>query len=461
MAKPLVALVGRPNVGKSTLFNRLAGERLAVVDKIPGTTRDRLVAEGEWSGVVFDIVDTGGIDPSKSRGAEPLSIASKDYIPQIRAQAEMAMAGADAILFLVDTESGLTPADYEIAKILRRKQVLRQGKPWPPILVVANKCDNAARRSQSAEFYELGMGDPNPISSLHGTSVGDLLDCLIDSLGSLPFEVEEYDSAVKIAIVGRPNVGKSSLLNRLLGEERVIVSPIPGTTRDAIDTHLTYHKIPITLIDTAGIRRRGHIKPGVEKYSVLRALKAIERSDVVLLLIDATEGTTAQDTHIAGLVIDKMKSVVILVNKWDAVPKDSFTMIGFSEHLRAALNFLDYVPVLFISAKTGQRVGQVLSTALLVQKERNYRIPTADVNHILRKALESHAPPSKSGKRLKIVYGAQVSTDPPKFLFHVNDPDLVHFSYARYLQNQIRSAYSFFGTPIQLSFKRRSTDRKR
>lgn len=461
MAKPLVALVGRPNVGKSTLFNRLAGERLAVVDKIPGTTRDRLVAEGEWRGVVFDIVDTGGIDPTKSRVAEPLSIASKDYIPQIRAQAEMAAAGADAILFLVDTDSGLTPADLEIAKILRRKQGLRQGKPWPPILVVANKCDNAARRSQSAEFYELGMGDPHPISSLHGTSVGDLLDRLIDSLGSLPFEVEEDDSAVKIAIVGRPNVGKSSLLNRLLGEERVIVSPIPGTTRDAIDTHLTYHKIPITLIDTAGIRRRGHIEPGVEKYSVLRALKAIERSDVVLLLIDATEGTTAQDTHIAGLVIDKMKSVVILVNKWDAVPKDSYTMIGFSEHLRSALNFLDYVPVLFISAKTGQRVGQVLSTALLVQKERNHRIPTADVNRILRKALESHAPPSKAGKRLKIVYGAQVSTDPPKFLFHVNDPDLVHFSYARYLQNQIRSAYSFFGTPIQLSFKRRSTDRKR
>ncbi len=455
MSKPLVALVGRPNVGKSTLFNRLAGERLAVVDERPGTTRDRLVASAEWRGLSFDIVDTGGIDPTSMGRGEPLSQDSADYIPQIRAQATMAAREADAVLFLVDGESGPTPADREVAAILRRQQQMRQGEPWPPVLLVVNKCDNPQRRAQAMEFYELGMGDPIPISALHGTGTGDLLDLLLEALGGARQEPKEDDDAVHIAIVGRPNVGKSSLLNRLLGEERVLVSPIPGTTRDAVDTRLRYHGTPITLIDTAGIRRRGRIEPGVEKYSVLRALKAIERADVVLLLIDAVEGITSQDTHIAGMAIDKAKSVVVLVNKWDAIPKDSYTMNEYEARVRQELNFMDYVPVLFISAKTGQRVGQVLSTALRVQEERLRRIPTAELNRLVRQALDAHAPPSKSGKRLRIYYASQVRTDPPTFLFHVNDPKLVHFSYRRFLENRIRDKYGFMGTPLRLSFRKR------
>ncbi len=454
MSKPVVAIVGRPNVGKSTLFNRLAGERLAVVAKTPGTTRDRLVAEAEWRGVHLDIVDTGGIDPTDLRSGQPLSPDSADYIPQIRAQAEMAARDADAVLFVVDAETGITPADHEVARILRRQQRTKDGRPCPPILLVVNKADNAERRQRAVEFYELGMGDPIPISALHGTGVGDMLDRLVEALGAQPRE-EVEDESVKIAIVGRPNVGKSSLLNRLLGQERVIVSPIPGTTRDAVDTHLTYHGVPITLIDTAGIRRRGRIEPGVEKYSVLRALRAIERADVVLLLIDATEGVTAQDAHIGGMVIDKLKSVVLLVNKWDLVPKDSHTMEAYAAHVRQELRFLDYVPVLFISAKTGQRVHQVLPTALQVHEERLYRIPTGELNRIIREAVDAHAPPSKAGRRLKIYYVSQVRTDPPTFLFHVNDPDLVHFTYARYLENRIREHHAFLGTPLHLKFRAR------
>jgi GTP-binding protein len=455
-----ISLVGRPNVGKSALFNRLAGERLAVVDDKPGTTRDRLVAEAEWAGVTFDVVDTGGIDPSNLRRGQPLSVDSADYIQQIRAQAEMAARDADAVVFLVDVESGLTPADQEVANILRRQRGQQEGQPWPPVLLVVNKCDNRARREQATEFYELGMGEPIPVSALHGTGVGDLLDRLTEALAAQPHAEDLADTSVKIAIAGRPNVGKSSLLNRLLGEERVIVSPIPGTTRDAVDTRLTYHGTAVTLIDTAGIRRRGRIEPGVEKYSVLRALRAIERSDVVLLMADATEGVTAQDAHIAGMVIDKFKSVVVLVNKWDAIPKDAHTMPAYTEHVRDALNFLDYVPVLFISAKTGKRVSQVLPTAFRVQEERLRRIPTAELNRLIRRALETHAPPSKGGKRLKITYAAQVRTAPPTFLFHVNNPKLVHFSYARYLENRIRDQYGYLGTPLRLSFRRRSSDRR-
>ncbi len=457
MMKPVVALVGRPNVGKSTLFNRLAGERLAVIDDTPGTTRDRLVAEAEWRGFTFDIVDTGGIDPTDLRRWEPLSLDSADYIPQIRAQAEMAARDADAVLFMVDVESGITSADHEVAEILRKLQQECEGKLWPPVLLLVNRCESEERRLQASEFYELGMGDPLPISALHGTGTGDMLDQLIEAL-HLEDRVEEGpDPSVKIAIIGRPNVGKSSLLNRLLGEERVIVSPIPGTTRDAIDTQLTYHGKPITLIDTAGIRRRGRIEPGVEKYSVIRALKAMDRADVVLLMIDATEGVTAQDAHIGGMAIDKMKSIVVVVNKWDAVTKDTHTLPAYTEYIREQLNFLDYVPVLFISALTGQRIGQVLPTVLQVQEERFLRIPTGELNRLVQKALSSHAPPAKGGKRLKIVYVSQVRSDPPTFLFHVNDPDLVHFSYERYLENQIRRKYSFTGTPLRFSFRRRSS----
>lgn len=454
-SKPIVALVGRPNVGKSTLFNRLAGERLAVVNDTPGTTRDRLVAEVEWNGVVFDIVDTGGIDPTNLSRAEPLSLDSADYISNIRGQAEIAVRDADAVLFLVDVENGVTPADIEVAEILRKHQRVIGEVETPSILLVVNRCDNAERRDQASTFYELGMGKPIPVSALHGKGTGDLLDLLIEAIGERIPGAEEDDGDIKIAIVGRPNVGKSSLLNKLLGEERVIVSPIPGTTRDAIDTQLMYHDTPITLIDTAGIRRRGRIEPGVEKYSVIRALKAIDRAVVVLLLIDATEGVTAQDEHIAGMVIDKLKSVVVIVNKWDAVPKDAHTMPAYTEHVRKRLNFMEFVPVLFISAKTGQRVNQVIPAALRVQEERLRRIPTGELNRLLQKAIRSHAPPSRKGRRLKIKYVSQVRTDPPTFLFHVNDPELVHFSYSRYLENQIRADYGFVGTPIRISYRRR------
>ena len=456
MSKPVVALVGRPNVGKSTLFNRLAEERLAVVDEIPGTTRDRLMADATWSGVLFSIIDTGGIDPTqigKGRSQQPLSIGSADFIEQIKEQAEVAIAEADAILFIVDVESGVTPADHEVAQILRHHQKQKDGEPWPPIFLVVNKVDNENRRSQTYQFYELGIGEPYPISALHGTGTGDMLDLLVSSLH--PSGPEAEDDSVKIAIVGKPNVGKSSLLNRLLGEERAIVSPIPGTTRDAVDTYLTYEDIPVTLIDTAGIRRRGRIEPGVEKYSVLRTFGAIDRASVALLLVDASVELSAQDAHIAGYIIDAWKSVVVVVNKWDAITKDTHTMDEYTRLLRQELNFLAYVPLLFISAKTGQRVSQVLPMALHVQEERLMRLSTSKLNQILQRAQEIHPAPSHAGKQLKIYYGTQVRNDPPTFLLYVNDPKLAHFTYQRFLENRIREAYSFLGTPIRIILRRR------
>ena len=455
MDKPVVALVGRPNVGKSTLFNRLAGERLAVVDNIPGTTRDRLVAEAEWNGLLFEIVDTGGIDPS-SRGVRktPLSVGSADYIEQIRYQAEIAIQEADAVLFITDAESGVTPADLEIAQILRKRQQKRGDSLWPPVLLVVNKADSPARRNQALQFYELGMGEPYPISALHGTETGDLLDALVALLPPPAEEIEEEES-VKIAIVGKPNVGKSSLLNCLIGEERAIVSPIAGTTRDAIDTQLTYDGIQLTLIDTAGIRRRGRIEPGVEKFSVLRSLRAIERSDVALLVIDATSGITSQDTHIAGFIIDSWKSAVVVINKWDAVEKDTHTLGEFTRRIQHELNFMDYVPMLFISAKTGQRIDQVIPTALQVQEERLVRISTSQLNQILQKAQDEHPAPSISGRQLKLYYGTQVRSDPPTFLIYANDPKLAHFTYLRFLENRLRQVYPFLGTPIRLVMRPR------
>lgn len=454
MARSIVALVGRPNVGKSTLFNRLAGEPLAIVDDTPGTTRDRLFATAEWSGVEFDIVDTGGIDPSAARaGREPLSIGSAEFIKEIRSQAELAIQDADAILFLVDAISGLTPADREVAQILRRKQQIVDGKPYPPVFLVVNKADSANLRAVASEFYELGMGEPYPISALHGTGTGDLLDDLIASLPKV--EEASEDDSVKIAIVGKPNAGKSSLLNRLVGEERAIVSPIPGTTRDAVDTRIEYNGVPITLIDTAGIRRRGKIEPGVEKYSVLRSLRAIERSDVALLMIDATTGITAQDTHIAGFILEAWKSAVVLVNKWDAVEKDSHTMAEYTARLRHELNFMDYVPILFISAKTGQRVDQVLPLALRVQEERLARLNTGTINRLIQEAQERHAPVVRGGRSLHIYYGTQVRSDPPTFLLFCNDPKLAHFSYLRFLENVFRKEYPFTGTPIRFVLKPR------
>ena len=399
VVKPVVALVGRPNVGKSTLFNRLVGEPLAIVDDVPGTTRDRLMAEAQWNGKEFDVIDTGGIDPvTASNRAEPLSIGSADFISDIRSQAEIAIQEADAILFVVDAISGVTPADREVAHILRRSQKTRDGQTWPPVFLTVNKADSAGIREDVPEFYELGMGDPYAISALHGTGTGDLLDDLVASFPE-PEEQPEDDS-VKIALVGKPNAGKSSLLNKLLGVERAIVSPIPGTTRDAVDSRMDFDGVPVTLIDTAGIRRRGKVEPGVEKFSVIRTMRAIERSEVALLMIDATTGITTQDTHIAGYILEEWKSTVVLVNKWDALEKDSYSMQQFTERIRTELNFMPYVPILFISAKTGQRVDQVLPLALRVQEERLVRLTTAQINRILHEAQDHHAAMSRSGRSL-------------------------------------------------------------
>jgi GTP-binding protein len=447
-------------VGKSTLFNRLTGERLAVVDDVPGTTRDRLHADAEWLGVDFVVVDTGGIDPSEVKvgeGRAPLSVGSADFIQEIRFQAMAAIAEADAIIFLVDVESGLTPADEEVAAILRRNQKQVDGVWTPPVLVAVNKCDSQQRREQALEFYSLGMGELYTISAMHGNGTGDLLDALIEALNipARPLDIEEDDS-VKIALVGKPNAGKSSLLNKLLGQERAIVSPIPGTTRDAIDEYITFDDVPITLIDTAGIRRRGKVEPGVEKYSVMRSMRAIERADVALLLIDATTHISKQDAHIAGYILEEWKSTVVVVNKWDAIEKDTYTMDEYKEKIMTDLNFMDYVPIIFISALTGQRVNSVLPTALQVQEERLVRLSTSDINKILRDATVKHPPPSQAGRQLKILYGTQVRSDPPTFMIFVNDPKLVHFTYRRYLENQFRAAYRFLGTPIRFVFKKRN-----
>jgi GTP-binding protein len=438
--KPIIALVGRPNVGKSTFFNRLIGDRLAIIDDAPGTTRDRIVAEANWLSHSFDVIDTGGIDPTHG-GKTPLSTSSADFIQEIRAQALMAVKDADVVLFITDGQSGVTPPDREVAEILRHHQKTVDNKPFPPIFVIVNKCETARHRESALEFYELGLGDPYPISAQHGTGIGDLLDAIVASFPAQPEEIEE-DESIRIAIVGKPNAGKSSLLNMLTGKERSIVSPIPGTTRDAIDTRMEVEGLQVILIDTAGIRKRGKVERGVEQYSVLRSFKAIERADVALLLIDAEAGISAQDTHIAGFVIDALKSCVVLVNKWDLVVKDSYTMDEYTRVIREQLNFMDYVPILFISAKTGQRVEQVLPLALQVQEERLARIDT-------------HPAPSHAGRELKIYYASQVRTDPPTFLLYVNDPKLFHFSYKRYLENQFRKEYGFLGTPIKLVAKGR------
>jgi GTPase len=451
--KPIVALVGRPNVGKSTLFNRFAGERLAIVDDVAGTTRDRLFGEAEWNGRTFTIIDTGGIDPTHG-GKTPLSVGSADFIDDIRRQAQIAIQEADAVLFVNDGESGITEPDLEVAKILRRSQKkLADGTYWPPIFVVVNKCESRERRDQASEFYELGLGDPFPISAIHGTSTGDILDALVASFP--PAEVEAEDDSIKIAIVGKPNAGKSSLLNKLVGEERVIVSPIAGTTRDSIDTKIEFGGLDVTLIDTAGIRRRGRIEHGVEQYSVLRAFKSIERADVALLMIDATTGITAQDTHIAGYILDEWKSCVVLVNKWDAIEKNNETMEEYTAKIKRELNFMDYVPILFISCKTGQRVEQVLPMALQVQEERLARLTTSTINEIIHSAQDAHPHPTHAGRALKMFYGTQVRSDPPTFMIYVNEPKLMHFSYLRYLENQIREKYSFLGTPIRIVTKGR------
>jgi GTP-binding protein len=453
MTKPIVALVGRPNVGKSTLFNRLVGERMAIVDEVPGTTRDRLFGEAEWNGRTFHVVDTGGIDPPHG-GKTPLSIGSADFIDDIRIQAQVAINEADLVLFINDGQTGVTSPDLEVAKILRRSQKKREdGSLFPPIIVVVNKCESRETRDAAPQFYELGLGDPIAISAVHGTNTGDLLDVIVATFP--PEEVRQEDESVKIAIVGKPNAGKSSLLNKLVGEERAIVSPIPGTTRDATDTMIEVNGLEVTLIDTAGIRKRGKIEHGVEQYSVLRSFKAIERADVALLLIDATTGITAQDAHIAGFILDQWKSCVVIVNKWDAIEKDSYSMEDFTRKIRSDLNFMDYVPLLFISAKTGQRVEQVMPMALRVQEERLARLTTSKINAVIHKAQDAHPHPTHAGRAMKMFYGTQVRSDPPTFMIYVNEPKLMHFTYMRYLENQIREEYGFLGTPIRIVLKGR------
>lgn len=458
MRKPLVALVGRPNVGKSSLFNRLVEMRKAVVSDVPGTTRDRVIEQADWRGTLFDVVDTGGLELYAPRerdasASSPLETGSRAFTREIRAQAMLAIEEADVIVLVVDLVQGLTAADQEVAEVLRRTA--------KPVIIAANKADHPGRHADAFEFYGLALGEVYPISALHGTGTGDLLDAIV---AALPFRAEDpidaEDESLKIAIVGRPNVGKSSLLNKLIGQERAIVSPVAGTTRDAIDTRITWQGMPITLIDTAGIRRRGKIDPGIEKYSVLRAHKAIERADVVLLVVDATEGITVQDTHIAGLIREGYKSSVLIVNKWDAIEKDTHTMNAMIEKVRHELNFMPYVPVLFISALTGQRIHQVLEMAARVQEERLVRVPTSALNQIVREAMLSHAPHTKQPRPLKIYMAQQVRVDPPTFLFHVNSKELLHFTYERYLENQIRKQYPFTGTPIRFSVRERSRKEK-
>lgn len=448
--KALVAFVGRPNVGKSTLFNRIVGRRLAVVSEVAGTTRDRLYAEAEWAGVIFSVVDTGGIEVTEGRSTEPLSEDSELFLPLIRKQAAVAIQDADVIVHVVDGQSGITAADREVAAILRQTR--------KPVIIAANKLESTKLWDTAYEFYELGLGEVFPVSALHGSGSGDLLDAIVAAIPPALTEEEEDDS-LKIALLGRPNTGKSTLLNKLIGEERVIVSPIPGTTRDAIDTKFKWHGQEITLIDTAGIRRRGKIDPGVERYSVLRAVKALQRADVALLLIDAEEGVTSQDAHIGGMLAESTAGIVILVNKWDLIAKDTHTLSEFERRVRHDLNFITYAPMLFISAQTGQRVNRVLSEAVAVNEARYRRISTGKLNKFMRRATSEHVPPSKGGVRVKFFYATQPSVAPPTFIFFVNKPEWVHFGYQRYLENELRDEFPLQGTPIRFIFRARSEDR--
>jgi ribosome-associated GTPase EngA len=444
MAKPIVAIVGRPNVGKSSLFNRFVGERRSIVEDLPGTTRDRLYGTTNWNGRDFIIIDTAGIMFEEEDNSLPLVEIAR----RTREQAHLAIDEADAIIFLVDAIEGMTTSDAEVAEVLRSTS--------KPVILGANKCDNTERSLNAVEFYALNLGEPIPISAYHGIGTGDLLDALVEALPPGDEEEEDDESDLKIAIVGRPNVGKSSLLNKLLGQQRSVVSSVPGTTRDSIDTELEYDGQRITLIDTAGIRRRGRIDRGIEQYSVLRALRAVERCDVALLVIDATEGVTAQDTHIAGMVLEEKKSMAILINKWDAVIKDNDTFNEFTRNVRKAFHFIDYAPLLFISAQTGQRVENVLPLALEINEERHKRIPTSELNEMLRAAVLEHPPTSiKKGAHLRLYYITQPQIAPPVFLVFANDAQQVHWGYGRYLENRLRDRYGFLGTPLTVVFRSR------
>ena len=443
MAKPLVAIVGRPNVGKSTFFNQMAGHRIAIVEDTPGVTRDRVYADCEWQNYRFTMIDTGGIDPTSD---DPL-------LQQMRRQAEIAIETCDVILFFVDGRQGLTADDETVADMLRRA-----GKP---VMLVVNKIDNVSMESEIYDFYQLGLGDPIGISSVNMLNFGDLLEELCKHFPE-PDEEEDPTAPVQIAVVGRPNVGKSSLVNRMLGEERVMVSDIAGTTRDAIDTRFTDETgEEYILIDTAGIRKRKSIEyQSLERYSIVRSLAAIDRCDVALLLIDAQQGVTEQDSKIAGYIDEQGKAAVIIVNKWDAIEKETGTMEEQVKKIREGLKFMAYAPILFISALTGQRVNRVIDAVRNAHAQATRRITTGLLNDILTDAQAALQPPSTSGRRLKIYYVTQQQIKPPTFVFFINDQRLMHFSYERYLENQFRKAFGFEGTPLRFIMRERSTDKQ-
>lgn len=441
MARPIVALIGRPNVGKSTFFNRLIGERYAIVEGMPGTTRDRLYGTTEWNGREFTVVDTAGLLSGGSDSILPMN----EIVRSALDQASIAIAEADVMVFLVDVKDGLTTADTDVADVLRQTS--------KPVVLAANKADSKERELNAVEFYGLNLGEPIPMSAYHGSGTGDVLDRVVEALPPAETQ-EEDDQAIRVAIVGRPNVGKSSLLNKLLGQERSVVSEIPGTTRDTIDTTLMYEGTPFLLIDTAGIRRAGKIQQGVEKYSVLRTLRAIQRCEVALLLIDATEGVTAQDTHIAGMILDEKKSVILLINKWDVLEKDTYTFDEYVRGVKEAFKFIEYAPILSTSARSGQRVNRVLPLVREIAEERNKRVSTSALNELLRQAVMKHPPPAtRKGAHLRIYYATQPQVDPPVFLFFANDDSLIHWSYARYLENCIREQYEYRGTPVTIVFR--------
>ncbi|HBC94641.1 MAG TPA: ribosome biogenesis GTPase Der [Pelotomaculum sp.] len=439
MSKPIVAILGRPNVGKSTLFNRIVGGRVAIVEDTPGVTRDRLYMDAEWSGRHFTLVDTGGLDFQED----------SEITSHVRTQVELAIREADAVLFVVDARAGLNPDDLEVASVVRRAH--------KPAVLVVNKVENFDSPEKIYDFFQLGLGEPVPVSAAEGLNTGDMLDRLVELL---PPEqgVADPPDLIKIAVIGRPNVGKSSLVNSLLGEERVIVSNIPGTTRDAIDTTFERDGKNYMLIDTAGIRRRSRVERSTEKYSVIRSLRAIDRCDVVLVVVDAVEGVTEQDKRIAGYAHEAGKGSILVVNKWDLVGKDDKTMKRYSDKIRQELAFMPYAPLIFTSALTGKRVLKVLELVDFVAEKHATRVSTANLNTLIREATRQNPPPADKTRRLKILYATQSGVKPPRFVLFVNDPELLHFSYQRYLENQIRSAYGFEGTPLRFSLRRRSKE---
>ena len=437
MGRPIVCIVGRPNVGKSTLFNRIVRQRIAITEDTPGVTRDRIYADAEWQGNHFTLIDTGGLEPD-----------SEDTImSNIRKQAAIAMDTADVILFVVDGLEGLTNTDRDVANILRKS-----GKD---VILVCNKIDTSRVPDTIYDFYELGMGEPVLISAEQALGIGDLLDDIV-ALFPEHKSTDGEDELIKVTFIGKPNVGKSSLINHILGEERVIVTNIPGTTRDAIDSYFSYGDNDYVLVDTAGLRKKKRIYEDVERYSVVRTLAAVDRSDICVLVIDATEGVTEQDSKIAGYAHDNGKAIIIAINKWDLIEKDNKTVRNFERDIREKLSFISYAPIIFISAKTGQRVNKLLELINLVNNNYNLRISTGVLNDIINEAVLMNQPPSDKGKRLRIYYGTQVAVRPPKFVIFINDKDLMHFSYERYLENQIRQHFGFDGSPIRLEFNQRS-----